>query len=872
MLVLRRSLFAILSVLVLSACSDSVEPPDPAATLEIVSGNAQTGVVGTALSAPPTVRVLTARGKAVSGATVSFQASAGSVASVTAVTDAKGTAAAGVWTLGTTAGSQTLVATVTAAPDAPVTPITAVTFTATASAGSAARLNLLTAPASTAVNRAVLSVQPVVQLQDQFGNAVAQAGLTVTASAGGNVRLSNNTAVTDATGTATFSGLTLSGVAAPYQVSFAATGMQGVSSSNLTSLLAGEATRLVLLNGPAPVVASGVAFATQPVLQLVDADSNAVPANGVPVTASLSGAGALNGTTTVTSSAGRATFTNLAYTGSGPFRIAFSAPNITSVNTAELSVGAAPVSACASPRAMALNSAIGTIQRFQLAPGTAPNCLLFDLARNRDQQYLVMFENTPTTGGYDSGIFIGSDPITFQMSVNITAGNPSGMPAAKMVGAEPELPEGMAHAWDFGAGPIYEYEPKMPAGGVPHAYIVRDGERLSVNSSSAAPGDTIVAFLAGVARLGVPSGVQRGIVRLVSDELIIAEDIRLSTLPRAGSPVTYNSPIAQADLEEIARFYGQQAKQQADLVFGGTNAAAAREGDKFVAFHTLMPDANTWGYTYSSTNVFAFDYWIQSNGSTKGLPQQPVKLAHSLFMHEIAHMRHWGLLERAGRTNLRGNRWLVEGFARFTERLASSAYLLNSNDPSRTGNVVLPRYPQFGTTYYRDDVPTFLSMGSSMFNGYDASSFVFDYYADQVADRGGNWRQALANLVVAAGMEADANNAVNAALPGLTFGDVFTRARIALYADDFNSALPRSTQYLQFQLRASRPAGSANAIDPRNEWPRIVPGTTYADARTVFLGAAWGYLIDGTAATANAGIELNGTPGTYGVMSITRLR
>src|SRR5262249_59686743 len=118
-----------------------------------------------------------------------------------------------------------------------------------------------------------------------------------------------------------------------------------------------------------------------------------------------------------------------------------------------------------------------------------------------------------------------------------------------------------------------------------------------------------------------------------------------------------------------------------------SGGVAATQPYGLLAVHPLMPADNIWGYTYSSTNVFAWDYWVSTNGSTRTVAQHRLRNAHNLFMHEIAHIRHWGLLERAGRTDLRGNQWLVEGFARFSERLPIAAYLLNNSNPSRTGNV-----------------------------------------------------------------------------------------------------------------------------------------------------------------------------------------
>ena len=388
-----------------------------------------------------------------------------------------------------------------------------------------------------------------------------------------------------------------------------------------------------------------------------------------------------------------------------------------------------------------------------------------------------------------------------------------------------------------------------------------------------AVGDTLIVFLEGIPRLQIQAGNQRAVVRFVSNELIFAEDVRLPTLPRGNG--SFNTPLTQADMDSIARAYAAHSKVQADLVFQGryNGATEVEQPARIVAVHTLMPSDNVWGYTYSSTNSFAWDYWVSTNGSAKGLAQHPIRNAHNLFMHEIAHTRHWGLLERANRQNLRGNRWLVEGFARFSERLPTASYLLGSADPARTGNVTMRFYPEFGNSYFRDDVPTFLNQGSAVFDGYQAASYIFDYLADQVALAGGNWRNALSQFLTFAGVEAELDATVGALLPGLTFQDLYTRARLALFLDDIGTAgLPAWTQYQQFNLRASRPPGSASGVDPRNAWPRIVPGNLFDDVRAILPGAAFGYLIDGGLATTSSRITFRFNAQANAVLSVTRIR
>jgi hypothetical protein len=385
-------------------------------------------------------------------------------------------------------------------------------------------------------------------------------------------------------------------------------------------------------------------------------------------------------------------------------------------------------------------------------------------------------------------------------------------------------------------------------------------------------GDTIVAYLSGIDRLSIPSGNQKAIIRYISNELIIAEDARLGTMTRQSGST--NQPLTVALMDSIAKAYAAESKQQADLVFNGryNQSTETQTPARIIAIHTLMPADNIWGYTYSTTNVFAWDFWVGTDGSTRGPNQNVLRNAQNLFMHEIVHNRHWGLIERSGQPDW-GNLWVVEGFARFSERLPIAAYLLRSSDPSRTGNVVLPLYPEFAPAYFRDDVPTYLSAGLSFLGGYGQSAYIFDYLADQVAAAGGNWRSALTTFLAAASSESKLDAAVNTLLPGLTFRSLLTRARIALYTDDIGTGLPPWTQYLQYQLRASRPPGTIGVLlDPRTTWPRVVPGVSFSDTRLILGGAAFGYLIDGVSATGNARITLTFPATAETGISITRIR
>ena len=103
----------------------------PATQMALNAGDGQTASAGTAVPVAPSVRVTDAGDNPVPGVHVTFAVASGggSVTGAAAVTNAKGIAAVGSWTLGGTPGENTLRATVAGLAGSPVT------FTATGDAG-----------------------------------------------------------------------------------------------------------------------------------------------------------------------------------------------------------------------------------------------------------------------------------------------------------------------------------------------------------------------------------------------------------------------------------------------------------------------------------------------------------------------------------------------------------------------------------------------------------------------------------------------------------------------------------------------------------------------------------------------------------------
>src|SRR5947208_8327619 len=214
--------------------------------------------------------------------------------------------------------------------------------------GAAAKGTMTTEPSPTAQSGVPFAQQPVVQLRDGAGNAVSQAGVTVTAAiaTGGGTLGGTLTAATSASGVATFTNLSLSGTAGDRTLSFSATGLAPAVSGTIT-VGAGVATHLTLTTQPSATAQSGVAFAQQPAAQLRDAAGNAVSQAGVTVTAAIAtGGGSLSGTATVaTDGGGVASFTNLAISGTaGDRTLSFSAPGLTQAVSGTITVSAGAAS------------------------------------------------------------------------------------------------------------------------------------------------------------------------------------------------------------------------------------------------------------------------------------------------------------------------------------------------------------------------------------------------------------------------------------------------------------------------------------------------------------------------------------------------
>jgi YetA-like protein/Bacterial Ig-like domain (group 1) len=155
----------------------------PAAILQLISGNGQSGTGGQSLSNPFTVKVSDANGNPVSGVTVSFTitAGAGTLSVSQATTSSQGLASCTL-TLGALAGTNTVVAAAGTLVGSPIT------FSATATGaavGPAAVLLYVSGTGQSGPVAKPLTNPFVVEVTDAKGNPVSGIGVTFSIIAGG---------------------------------------------------------------------------------------------------------------------------------------------------------------------------------------------------------------------------------------------------------------------------------------------------------------------------------------------------------------------------------------------------------------------------------------------------------------------------------------------------------------------------------------------------------------------------------------------------------------------------------------------------------------------------------------------------------------
>ncbi len=267
-------------------------------TMSIVTGNGQTAVVGAMVATAPSVIVTDGSGHPVSGVTVLFAVTSGSgtITGDTDVTGVDGLASVGSWTLGTTAGANTLMAMAVGLSGAPIT------FTATGIVGNPARMALHAGDNQTATVATAVATAPSVLVTDVYNNPVPGVAITFAPALGSGV-VSGGLAITDASGIATVGSWTLGTAAGTNTLTAARVGLTGSPITFTATGLAGAASKVAVNAGNNQTATVGAAVATAPSVLVTDVYNN--PVGGVAVNfAVASGGGSIPGGSATTNASG----------------------------------------------------------------------------------------------------------------------------------------------------------------------------------------------------------------------------------------------------------------------------------------------------------------------------------------------------------------------------------------------------------------------------------------------------------------------------------------------------------------------------------------------------------------------------------------
>ena len=228
------------------------------ASIAIVTQPSASAETGVAFAQQPVVQVRDGANNAapVAGIPITVTIASGDgtlLGTTTLSTNASGQAAFNDLAISGTAGPRTLRFT-----GAGLTGVTSSAITITVTAPPATSLKISTGPSTAARSGQPFAVQPVLELQNGTGNGVAGATITATINTGpAGSSLANATAVTDAAGLATFSGLTITGSPGDYTIQFASGGLTAVSGA---ITIGGDASRLLITAAPSTQASNGAAF------------------------------------------------------------------------------------------------------------------------------------------------------------------------------------------------------------------------------------------------------------------------------------------------------------------------------------------------------------------------------------------------------------------------------------------------------------------------------------------------------------------------------------------------------------------------------------------------------------------------------------
>jgi hypothetical protein len=279
------------------------------AKLEKLSGDKQNASAGTEVVVPPSVKVTDATGNLVVGQLVTFAVASGggSITPTTPVpTNATGVAALATWTLGATAGPNSVTATIVGNGIAG----NPATFTATGLVGSSRKLAFTVNPGATTAG-AIITPAVQVQVQDATGNPIAGATNSITLDLGKNptgASLGGTRTVSAVNGTATFSNLTVSRSGTGYTLTARGSGLIDGESAAF-DVSAATPTQIVSNSAQSQTAPAGSNVPAPPSVIVKDAGGSGVPNVDVAFTVTSGGGSTTPGTVT-TNGSGVATLTS----------------------------------------------------------------------------------------------------------------------------------------------------------------------------------------------------------------------------------------------------------------------------------------------------------------------------------------------------------------------------------------------------------------------------------------------------------------------------------------------------------------------------------------------------------------------------------
>ena len=309
------------------------------AALQIVQGNNNTAPAGFALAESLVVRLVDANGNGVAGRPVAWAVTGGggTPSPASTVTDDNGLSATR-WTLGTTAGPNTLIASSAGF---------VANFSATGTSDVPTKISIFAGNNQTGPAGQPLPNDPTVLIQDANNNPVANVAVTFVVTGGGGSVSPTTAVATGANGRAAVTSWTLGTALGANTLQASASGPNGpLSGSPLTfnaTSVAGAATQITITTQPPITAASGAALNPAPVVQIRDGSGNPVNTAGVNITVSLAtGTGSLGGTLThATNANGQATFTGLSINSLiGNYSLAFNSPGLAQATSATIALTA----------------------------------------------------------------------------------------------------------------------------------------------------------------------------------------------------------------------------------------------------------------------------------------------------------------------------------------------------------------------------------------------------------------------------------------------------------------------------------------------------------------------------------------------------